>query len=176
MLSFVRKGGTVVATDSRFASRDENNREVDRPSLRPLKADGEHALGSGTFVFFNDDLWQKIWAQRDRGASGKILNAVKETASPDTAPQKVQLLPYIDDKGRLVVHILNYDFTGGDFARKESFEVKVHLPPGFSAAGKTLTLSSPDFTGNQTLPFKQEGNVLAFTVPSLYIWDVAVLK
>ncbi len=176
MLSFARGGGTFVATDSRFASKDESDRDVNRPSLGPLKTEGEHILGSGRFVFFTDDTGWKNWGEWDRAAAEKVLGTIRQVAAPNTAPPRVQLLPYTGPDGRLVVHILNYDFSGGDFARKENFEAKVHLPPGFSASGKTLTLSSPDFTGNQTLPFKQEGNVLAFTVPSLYIWDVAVLK
>jgi hypothetical protein len=176
MLAFVKKGGTLIATDSRFASNDENNHAVNRPSLGPFKTDGTHALGSGKFVFFSDSLWWKIWTQKDKAASAKILNTVKGIANANTAPEKVQLLPYVDTTGRLVVHILNYDFANGDFTPKENFEVKIYLPTGYSAAGKNLTLSSPDFTGNKTLPFKQEGNVLTFTVPSLYIWDVVVLK
>lgn len=177
LLAFVRSGGTVIATHDKFASKDENYKDVDRPSLRELKTGGEHTLGSGKFVFFTDYLWWKIWAQRDRAATAKILDTVRSAnVAANTAPEKVQLLPYTGPDGRLAVHILNYDFTGGDFVNKTNFEVKVRLPPGVSTSGKALTLSSPDFKGNATLPFKEEGNTLSFTVPSLYIWDVAVMR
>ncbi|MDO9097362.1 MAG: hypothetical protein Q7U60_04500 [Candidatus Methanoperedens sp.] len=176
LFSFIKNGGVVIATDSRFASRDANNREVSQPALEGLKMDGTHALGKGKFVFFNDHLWWKIWAQRDRDAASKILNAVKETVKPNTAPEKVQLLPYIDNKGRLLVHILNYDFSNGDFIRKENFQIKIRLPPGYSTAGKKLTLVSPDWNGSETLQFQEDSSTLNFTIPSLYIWDVAIVE
>lgn len=176
LLSFIKNGGVVIATDSRFASRDTDNKEVSRPALEGLKTDGTHTLGKGKFVFFKDYLWWKIWAQRNLIASEKILGAVKQQGiTPNTAPTKVQLLPYVSG-GKFVLHILNYDFSNGDFKEKKDFQVQARLPAGYSTVGKTLRIISPDFEGNQTATFNQSGDMVTFIVPSLYIWNVAIIE
>ena len=176
LLAYVRNGGTVVATDGRFASLDQNNKGVNRPSLRVLKSDGVHSLDKGKFVFFTEDLWWHIWAQRNLIASEKILGAVKQQGiTPNTAPTKVQLLPYVSG-GKFVLHILNYDFSNGNFNEKKDFQVQARLPSGYSTVGKTLRIISPDFEGNQIATFNQSGDIVTFTIPSLYIWNVATIE
>ncbi len=178
LLSFVREGGTVIATDKRFAETDENNNEVSRASLNGLKTTGVHDLGSGKFIFFEDYLQWKVWSPRDPAAIKIILDTVKQYVEPTMVSSDVRVLPYVstDGSGRLVIHLLNYDFNGVDFSKKTNVQVKVKLPAGYSMAGKKLTISSPDFSGNQTATISESGGWLTFTVPSLYIWDVAVLK
>ena len=176
LLAYVQNGGTLIASDSRFGSRDQNNQPVNRPPLRALMSNGIHSLGKGKFVFFTEDLWYKIWAQRNQIASEKIVAAVKQQGiTPNTAPANVQLLPYVAE-GKFVLHILNYDFSNSNFQEKKDFQVQVRLPADYSTVGKTLKIISPDFEGNQTATFDQSGDMITFTVPSLYIWDVIILE
>ncbi|VVB73985.1 Uncharacterised protein [uncultured archaeon] len=178
LLSFARNGGTVIAINSNFATRDENNNPVSRASLSGLKVNGVHTLGKGKFIFFEDDLQYRIWAPRDPAAIKLLLDAVEQSATPNSAPANVTVLPYAstDGSGRFVAHVLNYDFNGKDFSNMTDVQVKVKLPEGYSAAGKSLRIVSPDFAGNQTITFSESGGILTFTLPSLYVWDVAILE
>jgi len=106
-----------------------------------------------------------------------LQDTVKQYVDPNAAPSTVRVLPYAstDGSGRFVIHVLNYGFNGVDFTNQTGFQVKVKLPAGYSMAGKSLHIISPDFSGEQTAAIEESGGWLTFTVPSLYVWDVAIL-
>jgi hypothetical protein len=176
LLSFARDGGTVIATDSRFAMWGGDSKSISRPALDALKTEGIHTLGKGKFIFFDEDLQYKVWGPRDPVAIQTIRNAVEQYIDPNTAPADVKVLPYVSKDGKIVIHMVNYAFTGKDFTNQTDFQAKVKLPAGYSVAGKSLHIMSPDFSGNQTAAIEESGGWLTFTVPSLYIWDVAILE
>ena len=176
LLAYISNGGIVVASDSRFASKDENNIKVSRPALTSMKSNGTHSLGEGKFIFFTDYLWWKIWAQRDKAATEDILKVVKSVSNPITAPEKVHVLPYYSANGQLVAHILNVDFLNGDFTTRSDLQITIQLPQGASMVGKKITMISPDFEGSLELQASVEGDFLSFTIPSLYIWNVVILE
>ncbi len=177
LLDYVRAGGIVITSDSRFASQDENGNDIIRPDLKDLKKDGEHILGAGKFIFFDDSIWWKVWAQLDSAAGQKVLDALKANGIASyKAPEKVQAIQYIsNDASRLVIHVLNYDFKGADFEKKSNVEISMDILAGFSANGKKMKLISPDF-GEKIISFTQSGKTITFTIPSLYIWDIAIIE
>lgn len=177
LLDYVRAGGIVITSDSRFASLDENGNDASRPDLKDLKTDGEHTLGAGKFIFFDDYVWWKIWAQRDSVANQKVLDVLKANdITSYKAPEKVQAIQYIsDDASRIVIHVLNYDFNGADFEKKSNVQIVMDIPSGFSTNGKKMKLISPD-SDEITISFSQSGRIVAFTIPSLYIWDIAIIE
>jgi len=175
LLDFMDGGGVVIAFDDRFASQDENYKKINRPKLTGLKTNGTHAYGKGKFIFFREDMGTQLWRSRSAAEKDKLVNAVSQFIAADVAPENVQVIPYIGSQ-RLVVHILNYDFQNKDFVRKENLTIQVHIPEGFSTEGLTMKVVSPEFEGEQAISFEQEGNLLTFTVPSLYIWDVIILE
>ncbi len=174
LLDYARAGGTVIAMDERFASRDENYQEVNRPELDALKTDGTHDLGKGKFIFFGNNVGWNYWAKLDTGAFTLIRDAVTPYIALNNAPEGIQLLPYTGDN-KLAVHILNYSYEENDFTTQKDISISVIIPEGFSAEGKTLTLLSPDGNAGLTLEYTLEDGRLSFTVPELYIWSVAVL-
>jgi hypothetical protein len=87
----------------------------------------------------------------------------------------VQVIPYTSGE-LLVVHILNYDFQNEEFSEKRDFQIQIHIPEGFSTEGKTLTIVSPEFDGEEVIEFQQSENEISFTVPILRVWDVGILK
>ncbi|HLD57502.1 MAG TPA: hypothetical protein VJA47_04295, partial [archaeon] len=177
LLDYVRAGGIVITSDSRFASLDEDGNDVSRPELKDLKTDGVHVLGSGKFIFFDDYTWWKVWAQLDSVAGQKVLDALKSNGITSyKSPEKVQVIQYIsNDASRLVTHVLNYDFKSVDFEKKSNVEISMDIPSGFFADGKKMKLVSPD-SGETTINFSQSGKTITFTIPSLYIWDIVIIE
>jgi len=175
LLTFVKNGGIVIAYDSSFASLDENYRKKSRLQLSDLKTDGAHVLGKGRFIFFNEDMGWQLWAYQKPAEKTKLVDAVGQFIKADSAPKMIQIIPYTAGE-RLVVHILNYDFQNHEFLEKKDFQVQINIPDGFSTDGKTLKIVSPEFDGEKVVKFQRSGNVISFTVPTLHIWDVGILK
>lgn len=175
LLTFVKNGGTVIAYDSSFASLDENYQKKSRPQLNDLKTNGTHAMGTGKFIFFNEDMGWQLWAYQKPAEKAKLVDAVGQFTKADIAPEMVQVIPYTAGE-ILVVHILNYDFQNQKFSEKKDFQVQIHIPDGFSTDGKTLIIVSPEVDGEKVIEFQQSENVISFTVPTLQIWDVGILK
>ncbi len=177
LLDYIRAGGIVITSDSRFASTDENGNAASRSDLKELKTDGEHILGAGKFIFFDDYIWWKIWAQRDSVANQKVLDVLKANGIMSyKAPEKVQVIQYIsNDASRLITPVLNYDFNGVDFEKKSNVQIVMDVPSGFSTNGKKMKLISPD-SDERTISFSQSGRIVTFTIPSLYIWDIIIIE
>lgn len=175
LLQYIDAGGTVVSFDNRFANLNENYEKVSRPKLQKLKSNGTHTYGKGKFIFFNENLGEKIWQFQRSEDKTKIISAVADTAIQNVAPGNIQVLPYVSGE-RFVVHILNYDFQNKDFVRQENLQIKIHVPDGYSTKDKTMKIISPDYEGETAVDFNIEDGMIVFTVPSLYIWDIAILE
>ena len=175
LITYARNGGTVIAFDSRFASQDENYQIKSRPQLGGLRASGTHTLDKGSFIFFNEDMGWKLWAYQDPVEKARLVKSIEISVQADVAPEMVQVIPYTSGDG-LVVQILNYDFQDGDFVDKKDFQVQIQVPDGSITDGETLTIVSPDLEGEKVVEFERAENVISFSVPSLYIWDVAILR
>jgi len=108
----------------------------------------------------------------------EIVDAVRWAAGGDfslevTAPATVAA-EAMEQRGtkKLLVHLLNYDV-----ARTHSLsniEVKLRLPRGQAAA--KVTLLSPDRAETQTLAAAMRNGAVAFTVPLLATYDLAVIE
>jgi hypothetical protein len=175
LLQYADAGGIVITFDNRFASLDENFEKVNRKNLQALKKSGTHKYGQGKFIFFNENLGEKIWQFSRSEDKAKIISAVSELAIQNVAPENIQVLPYVSGES-LVVHIMNYDFQNQDFVRRENLQIKIHIPDGYSTQEKKLKLISPDFEGETIVDFTMEDGLIVFNLPSLYIWDIAVLE
>lgn len=175
LLQYMDAGGIVVSFDNRFASLDENFEEVNRPELKSLKRNGTHKYGDGEFIFLADNLGEKIWRNQLPADKEKVLSAVAEVAIQNIAPANVQVLPYVSGE-KLIIHILNYDYLNSDFTHLEDVPIKIHIPAGFSTTDKTMKIISPDLEGEVAINFTLEDDLLVFTLPSLYIWDIATVE
>ena len=175
LLTFVKNGGTVIAYDRSFASLDENYQNKSRSQLNVLKTNGTHTLDKGKFIFFNEDMGWQLWAYQKPAEKEKLVGAVRQFTKADVTPEMVQVIPYTAGE-RLVVHILNYDFQNKDFIRQENLQIKIHVPDGYLTKDKTMKIISPDYKGETTVDFNIEDGMIVFTVPSLYIWDIAILE
>jgi hypothetical protein len=175
LLAFMENGGTVIAYDSQFASQDENYQSKSRAKLGGLKTGGTHALGKGKFIFFPEDMGWQLWAYQKASEKEKLVGAIRKLVVADRAPENVQVIPYTSGE-RMVMHILNYDFQNRDFVQKNNIDIQVHIPEGFEADAKVLTIVSPEFDGVEYAEQRISDGVITFTVPSLHIWDVAILE
>jgi hypothetical protein len=175
LLTFVKNGGIVIAYDRSFASLDENYQNKSRSQLNGLKTNGTHTLGKGKFIFFNEDMGWQLWAYQKPSEKEKLVDAVRQFIKADVTPEMVQVIPYTTGE-RLVVHILNYDFQTKDFIHKENLQLKIRVPDNYLPQDKTMKIISPDYEGETTVDFTIEDGMIVFTVPSLYIWDIAILE
>ncbi|GEM_PF-3371631 len=175
LLQYLEAGGIVVSFDNRFASLDENFESVSRSDIQSLRRNGTHQYGSGEFIFYADNLGEKIWRNQLPEDKAKIISAVADMAIQNIAPANIQVLPYVSEE-KLIVHILNYDFQNSDFIHMEDLPIKIHIPEGYSTEGKTMKIMSPDFEGEVAVDFTIEGEMIVFTLPALYIWDIAIVE
>jgi hypothetical protein len=173
LLQYMDAGGIVVSFDNRFASLDEYFGKTSRSSLQGLKKSGTHKYGQGKFIFFNENLGEKIFQKFSLKDKTKIISAVSGLALQNFAPENVQVLPYVSGE-KLVIHILNYDFQNQDFTHLENQPIKIRIPEGFITQGKTLKLISPDFEGETIVDYTIENGMIVVNIPSLYIWDIAI--
>ncbi len=175
LLQYLEAGGIVVSFDNRFASLDENFESVSRSDIQSLRRNGTHQYGSGEFIFYADNLGEKIWRNQLPEDKAKIISAVADMAIQNIAPANIQVLPYVSAE-KLIVHILNYDFQNSDFIHMEDLPIKIHIPEGYSTEGKTMKIISPDFEGEVAVDFTIEGEMIVFTLPALYIWDIVIVE
>jgi Beta-galactosidase len=73
---------------------------------------------------------------------------------------------------KLLVHLLNYDVVRTPSL--SNIDVRFRLPNGASVAN--VTLLSPDHAGVQALPHRVVDGAVAFTVPLLATYDLAVIQ
>jgi hypothetical protein len=172
---YIEAGGTVISFDNRFASLNEVFEKVSRPELQNLKKNGINAYGKGKFIFINEDLGYKIWSYQRSEDKAKIILAVASSAIQNIAPANTQVLPYVSGE-KLVVHLLNYNFQNKDFIHQENLQIKIHIPDGYSTKDKTMKIISPDLKDEITVDFKIDNGMILFTIPSLYIWDIAIME
>jgi len=68
------------------------------------------------------------------------------------------------------VHLVNYraDLAATNVA------VRVRVPAGKQA--KAVTLANPERSTDLEIPFTQEAEVVAFTVPEVTVYEIAVVR
>ncbi len=75
-----------------------------------------------------------------------------------------------EQNGRRLVHLVNYRPDGP----VEKIKVDLQLPPGSRAA--SVALAGPGHEQDLELPFEQKQDAVEFTVPSVDIYEIAVVK
>ncbi len=171
LMSYLRDGGLVIASDPRFASFNELNQSVNR--LNGLRVTGLHNVGSGKLFFFNNYLWWNIWSKMSDDSFKPLLSVVNDYVNNSLVNiSGVILLPYINNDG-LIIHLLNYDFNNG-FINKSDFSISVELPNGLSV--NNVTLVSPDFNEVFNLSYNISNGFININVPKLNIWDVITIN
>jgi hypothetical protein len=90
------------------------------------------------------------------------------------APDRVFISPRASET-RAVYHLLNNNYKSGPFVDQRDFDVKVALPEGLSAEGKTLKFHAP---GRESLEleFSVMDGYLSFTLPEPHIWAAVELS
>jgi hypothetical protein len=93
---------------------------------------------------------------------------VEASAPPTVVTEPMQQ----KEAGKLLLHLLNYDVARTPAVA--NIEVKFRLPRGASVA--KVTLLSPDRADTPALAFKSAEGAVAFTVPRLATYDLAVIQ
>jgi hypothetical protein len=110
--------------------------------------------------------WEEIVHSVRWAAGGGFSIEINAPPTVVTEPMKQA------DTNKLLVHLLNYDVARTPSV--SNIDVKFRLPNGASVAD--VTLLSPDRTGVQALPHRVVDGAVAFTVPLLATYDLAVIQ
>ncbi len=87
-----------------------------------------------------------------------------------TTDSKALCAELTEQPNRRLVHLVNYN---AENPVKDAV-VRVVLPKG--RAAKSVTLASPEHAADITVPFKQEGGVVTFAVPTVGVYEIAVVS
>ncbi|MFH1264283.1 MAG: hypothetical protein ABIK89_01050, partial [Planctomycetota bacterium] len=148
--AYVASGGRVCLVGP-AATHDEWMRPRDEPALEDLPA--SHVVR----IAETDDFLEAI-----RGACQQELSL-----TVDGAPGLCAELT--EQPNRRLVHLVNYRADGP----VKEVSVRIRLPEGQRA--KSVTLANPRRTADVEVPFTQEANVVAFTVPEVAVYEIAVI-
>ncbi len=182
VLEYVRGGGRVVAWGSPGAANEFQDWSVARPAeWRAFWSVGRHPLGTGTFTLVTqEDLGREYFTNRSASAREKMLGPIAEVAPPDMAAsaEPVVAIAYRHrTEDRLVVHLVNYDYSlESDTVRDAGpFEVTVRLPVGFDWSGKRVRLLAPDVAEAEPIEVRIERDRATFVVPRLGIYGLVAV-
>lgn len=190
LLNYAEGGGTVIQI-SDFATHDKAGHEVKRPQLQTLRSEGEHALGTGKWLTITggiggDYFWNSsadsVYLPTERSIDDpelvKFKNILFKYYSPEIetdAPITVNIRRYVD-KGRIVLHLANYDYDqlADQFKPAGAFHITVSLPEGSTPSKATLY----DFEegAEHELELTVTDNKAELLVPSLYAYSIVELR
>ncbi|MDO8543620.1 MAG: hypothetical protein Q7S40_24525 [Opitutaceae bacterium] len=153
---YVAAGGRLCVIGP-LATHNEWMLPRERPALDDLPAERVVRVGE-----------KADWLDAIRRACGGQLSLSVTSDSGDPAIEGLAA-ELTEQPARRLVHLVNYR---SDQPMKE-VAVRVALPRGRNA--KSVTLASPERTGDVTIPFRQEEGVVSFTVPVIGVYEIAVV-
>ncbi len=110
--------------------------------------------------------WRE-WIDAVRWAAGGRLS-LQVTAAPTVVTELVEQ----KEKDELIVHLLNYDAARSPSVR--NIAVDLRIPEGKKAM--KISLISPDEESTLSLPPLQKNGGIAFTVPRLKTYSLAIVQ
>jgi len=165
---YVAGGGRVCAIGP-LATHDLWMRPRPRPALDTLPADQVVRI----------DPKDNPLAAIDRAFGGPptlVVTAkagkpeVLKAALPYELPEAAGLCAELTEQpGRRMVHLVNYRGDGP----VRDISVRLRLPKG--RAARSVVLAAPERPADLKLPFTVEGDVVAFTVPEVGVYQIAVV-
>ena len=190
IFDYVENGGKVIVLGE-FATHNKRGEKVQRDEISKLK-EGENRIGKGVIYVIPENLgeqyfydYNRTWHDflpTERSFDDKPLVVFKEALykyySPEIetdAPITVNIRRYVDD-GRVVLHLVNYDYdhVKDEFKPVGEFSVKVVLPGNIKPSKAILY----DFekAGKEEVGMTVKNGVAILSIPSLYAYSVIELK
>jgi len=140
--------------------------------------EGELQYGNGTFIFMHDLGYDYFHSYED-GLREELENVVDSNIeSPllvENSDRKIVAYPYYHSENkRVVIHVINYDYTkwGDGIVEKKNVNISIKKPD-FDVKG--CYIISPDYEENMTVMPSYNGDYITITIPLLKIYDVVVL-
>lgn len=135
--------------------------------------------GKSRLVYFPTDIDKNVWARSSADLSQLIQQAVMWIVNDDPGliiegEGNIEVIAWETEPG-FALHILNYNNPNMTRSPIRKFysvseqKVKMELPVGVRISRAELIRSGG------SLPFKQTGNIIEFTIPSIKDFEVAVL-
>ncbi|MBA7607318.1 hypothetical protein ES703_14477 [subsurface metagenome] len=147
---YVKSGGRVCVIGP-VATHDEWMLPREKPALDDLPVTGVMRIGQ------NDDVL------------GAVGRACANELSLSLQAEPALCSELTEQPGRRLVHLVNYRTD----EPVKNIVTRVRLPAGRHV--KTVMLASPERKSDLQLPFEEQGGVVAFTVPEVRVYEIAVL-
>jgi hypothetical protein len=163
---YVHSGGVVLVFDPQ---------ELGFPAV-----EGPYAYGNGTFYFMLEKkpaLYFQTYDDTYRTSiEDALLPYIDNLLTIENANRKIVGYPYYQpEEQRQVLHLINYD-CGPLFDivwPKSNIDVRLKtMLPSVSS----VSVLSPDFSGRKELPFTSAEGYVAFSVPTLRLYDVISIE
>jgi len=182
LLDYVNGGGKLLIVGS-FGTDDEMN-SPPNSALRGLLTNLRHSPG----VLQTENLGALYEASVEQGkpdsnSFNSLLSSIMkllgtgQILSTD-APATVYAGTFIDPStGRLVIHLVNYDYTfdAESDAVKATGPIKLHIRLPSKISPDTVTLLNPDTNSTTSLMPALNGSYLDVEIPSLAIWSIILV-
>jgi hypothetical protein len=186
ILDYARGGGVVVASGT-IGTHLPGGALANRPELAALQAtDGDHAYGSGHFVYTRQPLGQDYIRDKTKDPATlrqQLLSLLAPYAKPDVVAPSVSAIyryggvtafVYNDPSRNYIVHLVNYDYDEfhDQFAAKQNVAITLQSSTAFETQALYLSPDSPDRVLETV--FSPDGTSL--TIPTLEAYGILVLR
>ena len=182
LLTYAQNGGTLIILGS-FGTSQPDGSSANRPQLSTLPQSGVMAYGAGKVVVSPQTLGVTYEigdnpTQRQTRASfqqfmAPYAQADVEVSGVAAVVHEPGITPflYLDNAGRNLVHLVNYDYDDSSDQFYTKTNVMVSVRVGSQPVDEVI-LRSPDTVGAQSLPFTRNGDRIILTVPEVDAWSV----
>jgi len=180
LLTFVNKGGTVVACGD-TGIYNEKGESANRRKLKALTSLGTHSYGDGWFIMLDGDPGDAYRQSHNSDVLQQLVSLVDDHATRVTtasSPRTLNVLTY-EKPGNswLVTHLINYDYDirTDSVQPTEPFTLTLRPPDGFLSQSETqLYLLSPHRSEPLSVDFQVVDGALFINHPGMEIYDVLV--
>jgi hypothetical protein len=172
--SFAQDGGKLIIVGP-WAQIDAERQPLDSTGLRARMGRAGARFFESEDMAFEDYLAQVNPALRTKLVSSLEISVGHGLCASTGSASIEILLSRANDGSRLYIHIINRDFTGQHYVGKRNLPVSIPLPQGMRIDAQEARWISPDCAGVAMLPVANRGHQIAFTVPELEVYGLAIL-
>ena len=131
---------------------------------------GHLQFGAGELIFQDVDPGYNYYLTHNPASLAWVHNLIPPDVIRIEAPERVLVTPYLSD-GRLLLHILDYQFDGG-FSLRMNLDIALQAPHLTQGTALQAVVYSPNSMESLQIEATYAEGELTFSLPTLDIWSV----